>query len=451
MKDQDTEYLKESLKQRPLNRKKLLRRMLITVLMAVIFGTVASVTIILLEPLINERLYPEEEQPQEMIFFPEDIVEEEILPEDMIADEREMHEIQLAQEAENNPPPDEELNDDHIRKIANEIVMQNKYVGVEEYISINDALLGIAREARKSLVTVTGLTSDINWINMAFESRGQTSGVIVGSTAREFMILANISSIRNADTIIVTFINGVQVPVEIKRYDRVTGLGILSVQRSELGAGTIQAINVIELGNSSSVLVTGTPIIALGRINTNTESICYGYITSANGTLSLVDASYKLLTTDIYGSTNASGILINMSGQVLGIVDNSHNTIDARNIVSAIGISELKKLIETMCNDLEKPFMGITGVDVTLEAHEILGMPRGAYITVVQVDTPAMLARIQSGDIIVKVDDTEITNFHGFVAALFKYQPGDTVLMTLMRQGPDGYVEFETEVELGNY
>jgi hypothetical protein len=58
--DQETEFLKESLKQRPLNRRKLLRRILITVVLAVLFGTVASTTILLLQPLLSERLYPVE-------------------------------------------------------------------------------------------------------------------------------------------------------------------------------------------------------------------------------------------------------------------------------------------------------------------------------------------------------------------------------------------------------
>jgi serine protease Do len=442
--DQESEFLKESLKQRPLNRRKLLRRMLLTVLMAVIFGTVASVTIILLEPLISERLYPEEEPPQELIIIPEDIIEEEILPEDMIADEREMQEIQQAQEGENNSELD---NDDHIREIAAEVIEEQVF-GIEEYLSINEALLEIAREARKSLVTVTGLTSDINMLLTPFESRDQTTGIIVGSTAREVMVLANIITIRNADIIVISFANGRQYQAEIKRYDRETGLAILSIRRIEMDANTLQVMQVIELGNSSSMLVTGTPIIAIGRVVANSESTSYGYITSAGNPLNLVDSSYKMLTTDIYGSTNASGILINMQGQVIGIINNNYNTVDARNIVSAIGISELKKLIETMCNNIEKPYFGIIGMDVTMEAHEVLGVPLGTYVREVRLDTPAMEAGIQSGDIIVKVDEAEITGYFSFVSALFTYRSQQTALITVMRQGPDRYLEFKFEVVL---
>jgi serine protease Do len=139
-----------------------------------------------------------------------------------------------------------------------------------------------------------------------------------------------------------------------------------------------------------------------------------------------------------------------MRGQMIGIIDNSYNTAEARNIVSAIGISELKQLIATMCNDKEKPFIGILGMDVPTEVHENLGVPKGAYITTVQLDTPAMEAGIQSGDIIVKVDDLEIGSFYSFVLALFNYQPDQPILLTVLRQGPDDYLEFEFEVVPGS-
>ena len=448
---QDNEFLKEKLKQRPLNRRRLLRRMAITILMAVLFGTVASVTFLYLQPLISEYLYPEEEAPPEYIVFAEDTIEEEILPADMIMDDRDI------QERGQQDIDDEDLDaiivdDDHIREIASEIaaeVVEKASAGIEEYLSINTELLKVARAARRALVTVTGLTADVSWINLAFESRGQTTGTIVGATSQELMILANISGILTADEMVVTFVNGRQQPAEIRRYDQETGLGILSLRWDALDETTTHAISVIELGSSAAALVTGTPIIAVGRIVGGAESILYGHITSAGQTFYLVDAAYRLLTTDIYGSTAAAGVLINMRGQVVGIIDNSRNTSDAANIISAYGITELKRLIESMCNDIGKPHLGIIGTDVTNEANEFLGVPFGAYITEVRLDTPAMEAGLQSGDVIIKVGEVEVGNFYAFVQILFSYQPGQVIPMTLMRQGADGFVEFEIEVVAG--
>ena len=446
----DPEFLKEKLKQRPLNRRKLLRRMLLTVLMAVLFGTVASVTILLLEPAISKYLYPPEDE-LEIIPFPEDVIEvgEEILPEDMIADENEMLELHLALEAENNPPPElVDFDYDLVQKIASDIV-NKKVFGIDEYLTINKALLEISKEAQKSLVTVSGLTAGINWMNNPFENKVQTSGVIVGTTSgREILVLANIASLIDSDSVELTFVNDRNYPAEIKNYDKETGLAILSVLRSQLGPATLEAIEAIQFGSSAALSITGMPVIAIGRLVADANSTYKGFITSASKAIDKVDATYKLLTTDLYGSTDASGILINMKGQAIGIIDSGYNTSDARNIISAVGISELNYLILAMMYNRDKPYLGIKGSDVPPEAHEA-GVPRGAFVTDVISDSPAMEAGLQRGDIIVKIAEADITTFLGFVNTLFDYRPEQVIRITVKRQGLEEYQEFEIDIIAG--
>ena len=86
-----TEFMKETIKQRPINKRKLMRRLLITVGMAVIFGLVACFTILIIEPIITERLNPKEEEKLEKVTFVEETIEEETKPEDMIALEAELN------------------------------------------------------------------------------------------------------------------------------------------------------------------------------------------------------------------------------------------------------------------------------------------------------------------------------------------------------------------------
>ena len=66
----NTDFMKETIKQRPINRRKLVRRTLLTAAMAVVFGMVACFTFLLLEPVISNRLYPEEE-PQTVVLVEE--------------------------------------------------------------------------------------------------------------------------------------------------------------------------------------------------------------------------------------------------------------------------------------------------------------------------------------------------------------------------------------------
>ena len=85
--NQDIEFIKEKVKERPLNRKKLVKRTLLTASMAVIFGLIACLTFLVLEPVFSNLLYPEEE-PQ-MVELKEEDIEDEMRPEDMILEETE--------------------------------------------------------------------------------------------------------------------------------------------------------------------------------------------------------------------------------------------------------------------------------------------------------------------------------------------------------------------------
>ena len=78
---QKFEFITEKVKERPINKKKLIRKTMLTVSMAAIFGLIACLTFALLEPVISNWLHPQE--PVEKIEIP--LASEEILPEDMLA------------------------------------------------------------------------------------------------------------------------------------------------------------------------------------------------------------------------------------------------------------------------------------------------------------------------------------------------------------------------------
>lgn len=198
---------------------------------------------------------------------------------------------------------------------------------------------------------------------------------------------------------------------------------------------TIHMAKVVSLGSSASINLVGIPVIALGRPVGMEDSMCYGNITSVGNSIRLSDSNYKFLTTDIYGSTNASGVVINLKGQVIGMIDMSYNAPDMQNMISAIGITELKRVVENLSNDKNIAYFGVYGADVTKEANEESNVPFGAYITEIDMDAPAMNAGIQSGDVIIRMGNAEIAGYQDMVRALLEYKPEDTVNVGLMRQG----------------
>ncbi len=237
----DINFIKEKVKERPINRRKLLRRTVITASMAVIFGLIACFTFLVLEPVFTNWLYPEEEP--EPVQLQEEAANEEMLPEDMI--------LETESEEESQPP-------------VQTTVVERVELGISDYQSLYGELSSLAQEVSKSLVTVIGTTSDTDWLNNPYENEGQASGMIVADNGKQLLILTEKEIVDQSERLTVTFCNDIQADAALMQANQVTGLAVISVERSGLTEDTLGSISTAELGNSGSSLL-GTPIIALGR------------------------------------------------------------------------------------------------------------------------------------------------------------------------------------------
>ena len=85
----NTDFMREEIKQRPVNKKRLLRRTLTTAFLAVLFGAIACTVFLMLEPVIEKYVNPQKNAPVP-VAFPEEIPEDEMSPEEMIADDYEI-------------------------------------------------------------------------------------------------------------------------------------------------------------------------------------------------------------------------------------------------------------------------------------------------------------------------------------------------------------------------
>ena len=409
----DIDFIKEKVKERPINKRKLLKRTMITASMAVIFGLIACFTFLVLEPVFSNWLYPEEEPAP--VQLQEEAENEEMLPEDMVL------ETETEEEKESAP-------------IASTVV-QKVDMSVSDYQKLYSNLYKLAQDGAKSMVTVTGVVSDVDWLNNTYENKGQTAGLIVADNGKELMILTEKEIVEQAEKVHVTFCDNTQATATVKQSDPTTGLAVICVSLSDISDETKEAIKAAKLGSSNSGSgLLATPVIALGR--------------PMDTVLNLTDGNYHLLTTDIYGSTNGSGVIINLNGQVLGIISQRNNSSDAKNLISALGISDLKNNIEKLSNGQPMATLGIYGTDVPAEIQESQGVPAGAYITGIVMDSPAMVAGIQSGDVIVKMGTEEITSFKEYKEEMMTLLPDSQITLTVMRQVQDEYQEMTLDVIL---
>ena len=431
---QQNNFMIEKIKERPINKRRLIRRTLITALMAVVFGTIACVTFLLLEPIISNKLYPEEE-PQ-IIIFPKD--QEEMSPEDMLSN------IMIQENDFMNGEEESIISNEILEQILNEMVYDK-----DDYRQMYTVLSQFVSELNQSMVTITGITSNIDWFNNVQESSNQTSGVIIANNKKELLILCEYSPINKADSLSVTFYNNIKVMAEIKSTDTMSGIAIVAVDLEALTSYfPEEEIRVASLGSSNHSNIVGTPVIALGNPMGNMGSLGYGMISSTSGQLTDVDYNYELLQTDIAGSQNAGGILFNYHGQIVGIITNSKSSSDMKNFISAYGISELRGRIQKITNGENFAYLGVIGMDVSYEAHENLGVPYGAFVKETAIDSPAMLAGVSQGDVIVKIDDNSLTNYSDYISALMQHDADDNITLTVLRQVQNEYREITFNITL---
>ena len=318
---------------------------------------------------------------------------------------------------------------------------------LKNYEALYQDMLEVTEKPKRALVTVIGITNQMDYFNQNYENQQQISGLIVADNGQDLFILTEYRIVENVERIQVTFWDETMVDATYQRHDPSTGLTIVKVDESKLDEGTRNGLAVAPLG-SSYLVSQGDPVVAVGSPVGYSDSIAYGVVTSVTNKISALDNEYNLLTTDILGSTDGSGILVNLDGEIVGIIAQSYSA-KGNNVVTGIAISQIKKLIENLSNNVSRAYIGIRGQDVTEELSDKTGIPKGVLISRVADDSPAMMAGMKEYDVIVKLGEHKVETIKQYHEQLGKYSTGDVVTVTAMRKGAEGYAEMTFDVTMG--
>lgn len=418
-----SEVIKQKIKAKPINKKKLIRRTGLTAAMALLFGLIACVTFLVLEPVFSNLLYPKKEQAAELIRLP--VAEDDMLPEDFLMDE-------------DVPEPSWDglsaVTQEELQAIINGIQFTTK-----DYRILYNKLYGIVRKFRQSMVNITGVRYDVDWLWDTYESEGSTYGVILKDTGKSFLVLADYSRLVDSDALEVVFYDGTGGEAELKKYDANTGYAILEIPFTTINKGSLPTITVATIDSLSSSNTVGNIVLAVGSPVGYSDSIAYGMITSTGNTITLPDINYSFNSTDIYCGENANGFVVNLNGQLVGIIDNKFNAKGMENLLSFVNIGVIKSTVENMMNYLDSPYIGVYGMDVTQKAIQEYGVPVGAYVKEIAMDSPAMNAGIQSGDIIVKMNQLTISSYTDYSNILKMYGANTPIELTIKRLNQGTY------------
>ena len=417
--NQEYSFIKEKIKEPPKNKKRIAFEIVLFAGAAVAFGLIASFVFALTAPKLQE-FFRKEEDP-EVVTIPKDEIIEEVSKVLSVTPE---------------VTPEQVVN------------VVEKDLESKDYISLYSEMYQVADSVKNSLVTVVGVSNNVDWLNNPYENEGQASGIVVADNGQEFLILTDQSVVEDVEQINVVFATGESVVAAQKKKHVNTGLVILAVERQLLAEESRKKIQPITLGNSL-LLRLGTPILAVGSPLGTTDSVLSGNVTSLKTMSDTEDIRYPLIKTDMLGSSNGNGVLLNLNGEVVGIYTRELSGISENGTITAYGISELKGVIERLSNNLGIAYFGVKAKEVSKEDQEKYQMPAGVGIISVAMESPAMNAGIQNGDIIVKIGSKEITNQRELENSISGSEPEQLISVTAMRPGAEGYVEIQFDVTLG--
>lgn len=463
--EQNYEFITETIKKKPVNKRRVVRKVILTIILAVLFGIISCVTFVYLYPVINNKIHPEDNTKPVRFEKADEEKENEGAASDNIQkadvgsitdkdNKTEQNEQNELKDDINNSDKPSENEDTTASKSEPEVVTQvvetvEKDLEIEDYTKLYQQIGEVASEAKRAMVTVTGVSANTDWFMNVYENRHTCAGIILAENGKEMLILTRDSVINTCDSIMVTFCNGDKYDAILKKSDPNTDMAIVAVDLEKISEETREACKLAELGSTKNSQIDGTPVIAIGDPLGVSESVAMGQITSHTSVKDMTDTNVSIITTDIYGSSNGSGVIINMSGRVLGIITQDGASIDAKNLICGYAISDLKDRLEKLSNGQEIAYLGIVGLDVTDDIAEEYDVPVGAYVRQVVIDSPAMEAGIQNGDVIVKLGTTDITSFNDYKDAMLKCQPDDLMMVTVKRKGRLEYVELSYEITLG--
>ena len=198
---------------------------------------------------------------------------------------------------------------------------------------------------------------------------------------------------------------------------------------------------------SSADLIVGDQVVAIGNpLGELTATMTVGYVSAKDRDVTTDGTTINMIQTDAaINSGNSGGPLFNMKGEVVGITSAKYSGASSsgatiEGIGFAIPMDDVMKLTGDLMEFgyVKGAYMGVMISDMDPQfaaVAQVYGLPIGPIIQSTDKGGAADRAGIQAGDIVLKLDSTEITTVSELTRALRSYEPGDTAVITVCRNG----------------
>lgn len=298
----------------------------------------------------------------------------------------------------------------------------------------------IVKKTADSVVEISTESVVTGSFAQQYVQQGAGSGVII---SQDGYILTNNHVINGANSVKVRLRDSTEYDATIIGSDSDNDIALLKVNATGLSPATFGDSNSLAVGDY--VVAIGNPLGELGGTVTD------GIISALARKVTIEDTQMTLLQTNAQVNPgNSGGGLFNANGEFVGIVNAKQSATEVEGIAFAIPINNVLDIL----SDLKeygyvtgKVDLGIDFTDITSdETAFYYGVNQtGCYVLSVDSGSNAEKAGVTRGDLVTKVNDTDVSSSSDITAALEKAEVGDTVTFTVSRRGTSKTISFVLE------
>ena len=289
------------------------------------------------------------------------------------------------------------------------------------------SIADVVEQIMPSVVSVTTEMVVYDIFQREYMQSAAGSGAIIDS---EGYIVTNNHVVQNARRVQVELADGRTFPANIVGTDALTDLAVLKIEAADLPYAYL---------GDSDLLAVGDWVVAIGNALGEGISASEGIISRLNVSVTAQGNTLSGLiqTTAAINPGNSGGPLVNTAGEVIGITSIKMAAVGIEGMGYAISVNNAKPVIEDLIRQgyVIRPWLGVGlyTVDPFVAAVNNLSVDKGALIVEIVADSPAKIAGLGEGDVIIRFADKEIVSSDDLIQAILDCQIGQGVEITFVR------------------
>lgn len=320
----------------------------------------------------------------------------------------------------------------------------------------------VVENVMPAIVAITNKTLISNgWFGPGYGqnqyTEGAGSGIIVGKSDTELLIVTNYHVVEDASELTVQFINDVSVDASVKGVSERKDIAVIAIKLSDINTDTLNSIKIATMGNSDDLKV-GNGVIAIGNALGYGQSVTTGIVSALDRKVTIDDYTNKMIQIDAaINGGNSGGALLNSKGEVVGINSAKYSSNGSSGEASiegmgfAIPISDVNELITDLINGeeiSEGATLGIEGYMTNQGYGVSYNVPTGFYIAGITSGSAADKAGLEIGNIITEIEGEKVESIGDIQNVLYDKKAGDEITLKISYVSGREYKEKEVKVTL---